>query len=285
MLITPTGMAYDAIRPRDIVFVDAKGDVPGKKSRKPSSEWRFHLAAYHARPDMNAVVHTHSLHATVLACAQQADPGVPLHGRGRRRQATSRWCPTTRSAPRSWRATSPRAWPKRNACLMANHGQIALGATLARRARARARGRGAGGAVLSRCWRSAASRTSSAGRGDGARARALQEPTASARRTEHAQSFGSSCSVVLQVRRHCCLVMCVRRLPDRHAVGHALLGASARRDAAGRDAVGALSVALSRRRRLLDRRGRRRQQKGAPATARLRDLACWAWIPQPQGQL
>ena len=56
MLITPTGMAYEAIRPRDIVFVNAKGAVPGKRSRKPSSEWRFHLAAYRARPDIKAVV-------------------------------------------------------------------------------------------------------------------------------------------------------------------------------------------------------------------------------------
>ena len=74
MLITPTGMAYDEIRPRDIVFVDAKGAVPGKRSRKPSSEWRFHLAAYRARPDMHAVVHTHSLNATVLACARKPIP-------------------------------------------------------------------------------------------------------------------------------------------------------------------------------------------------------------------
>ena len=74
MLITPTGMAYDEIGPRDIVFVDAKGEVPDKKAQKPSSEWRFHLAAYRARPDMNAVVHTHSLHATVLACAHKPIP-------------------------------------------------------------------------------------------------------------------------------------------------------------------------------------------------------------------
>jgi L-fuculose-phosphate aldolase len=74
MLITPTGMAYEEIRPRDIVFVNAKGDVPDKKSRKPSSEWRFHLAAYQARPDIKAVVHTHSLNATVLACAHKPIP-------------------------------------------------------------------------------------------------------------------------------------------------------------------------------------------------------------------
>ena len=74
MLITPTGMAYGDIRPRDVVLVDAKGEVADKKSRKPSSEWRFHLAAYGARPDMNAVVHTHSLHATVLACAHKPIP-------------------------------------------------------------------------------------------------------------------------------------------------------------------------------------------------------------------
>ncbi|MCB1513198.1 MAG: class II aldolase/adducin family protein, partial [Hyphomicrobiaceae bacterium] len=73
MLITPSGMAYDAIKPADIVFVSDDGSV-GAKSRKPSSEWRFHLAAYHARPDRNAVVHTHSLNATVIACAGRPIP-------------------------------------------------------------------------------------------------------------------------------------------------------------------------------------------------------------------
>jgi ribulose-5-phosphate 4-epimerase/fuculose-1-phosphate aldolase len=129
MLITPTGMAYADIRARDVVFVDGDGKVPGKKSKKPSSEWRFHLAAYGARADMNAVVHTHSMHATVLACAHKAIPAfhymvavaggndIPL-------------VPYDTFGTDELARHVAKGLRKRNACLMANHGQIAVGATL-----------------------------------------------------------------------------------------------------------------------------------------------------------
>jgi L-fuculose-phosphate aldolase len=128
MLITPTGIAYDAIKPRDVVFVAGDGRVPGKQ-KQPSSEWRFHLSAYQARPDMGAVVHTHSMHATVLACAGKSIPAfhymvavaggkdipiVPYATFGTNELATYVAGGLT----------------ERNACLMANHGLIAIGETL-----------------------------------------------------------------------------------------------------------------------------------------------------------
>jgi L-fuculose-phosphate aldolase len=129
MLITPTGMAYEAIRLRDIVFVNAKGAVPGKRSRKPSSEWRFHLAAYRARLDIKAVVHTHSMHATVLACAHRPIPAfhymvavaggkdIPL-------------VPYDTFGTQELADYVAKGLAERNACLMANHGQIAVGGSL-----------------------------------------------------------------------------------------------------------------------------------------------------------
>lgn len=128
MLITPTGMAYDDIGPRDIVFVDAKGGVPAK-ARKPSSEWRFHQSAYRARPDMNAVVHTHSHAATVLACAHKPIP--PFHymvavAGGKDIPLV----PYATFGTEELAASVATALRKRSACLMANHGQLALGATL-----------------------------------------------------------------------------------------------------------------------------------------------------------
>jgi L-fuculose-phosphate aldolase len=128
MLITPTGMAYEDIRARDVVFVDANGE-PAKKSRKPSSEWRFHLAAYQTRPDMNAVVHTHSLNATVLACAHKPIPAfhymVAVAG-GDDIPLVAYDTFGTKQLARH----VAKGLLHRNACLMANHGQIALGATL-----------------------------------------------------------------------------------------------------------------------------------------------------------
>ena len=129
MLITPTGMAYETIKPRDIVFITNKGTLPSKSARKPSSEWRFHLAAYRARPDMSAVVHTHSLNATVLACAHRAIPAfhymvavaggkdIPL-------------VPYDTFGTEELAAHVAQGLAGRNACLMANHGQIAIGRDL-----------------------------------------------------------------------------------------------------------------------------------------------------------
>lgn len=129
MLITPTGMAYEDIRPRDVVFVNGKGEVPAKKSRKPSSEWRFHLSAYQARPDMGAVVHTHSLHATVLACAHKPIPAfhymVAIAG-----GTDIPLVPYDTYGTADLARQVAKGLFHRDACLMANHGQIALGKTL-----------------------------------------------------------------------------------------------------------------------------------------------------------
>ncbi len=129
MLITPTGVAYEELSPADIVFVGADG-AASRGSLKPSSEWRFHLSAYHARPDMRAVVHTHSLHATVLACAHKPIPAfhymVAVAG------GTD--IPLVAYAPFGTEELARHVaggLAARDACLMANHGQIALGKSLA----------------------------------------------------------------------------------------------------------------------------------------------------------
>ena len=129
MLITPSGLAYDAIAPQDVVFVGADG-AWAPAGRRPSSEWRFHLSAYRARPDMHAVVHTHSLHAVVLACARRPIPAfhymVAIAG------ATDIPCvPYATFGTDELAAHVANGLAQRNACLMANHGQIAVGATLA----------------------------------------------------------------------------------------------------------------------------------------------------------
>ncbi len=127
MLITPSGMSYDAIEPADIVTMTADGSSTG--TRKPSSEWRFHLAAYAQRPDMQAIVHTHSMHATVLACAHRSIPAFHYMVAA----AGGRDIPLVPYATFGTEALSrhvANGVSERNACLMANHGQIAMGATL-----------------------------------------------------------------------------------------------------------------------------------------------------------
>ncbi len=127
MLITPSGVAYDKLRTGDIVFVAADGSVPGGQL-KPSSEWLFHLAAYRARADRGGVVHTHSMHATVLACAGKSIPAfhymVAIAG-GKNIPIV----PYATFGTAKLAGYVAKGLKKRDACLMANHGQIALGET------------------------------------------------------------------------------------------------------------------------------------------------------------
>jgi L-fuculose-phosphate aldolase len=75
LAITPSGIEYDQVESADVVVLDATGaKVAGE--RKPSSELNFHLAIYTARPDVGAVVHTHSVYATTLACMHWEIPAV-----------------------------------------------------------------------------------------------------------------------------------------------------------------------------------------------------------------
>jgi L-fuculose-phosphate aldolase len=128
MLITPTGKHYEDTGPEDIVFVAHDGRVPGKQL-KPSSEWHFHLAAYHTRPERHALVHTHSMHATVLACAHKPIPAfhymVAIAG-GKDIPCVPYATFGTEGLARHV-ATGLK---ERDACLMANHGQVAIGDTL-----------------------------------------------------------------------------------------------------------------------------------------------------------
>lgn len=127
MLITPSGMAYDRLAPRDLVRVDGSGAAAGP--RRPSSEWRFHLAIYLHRPDAGAVVHAHPTHATALACLGRGLP--PFHYMvamaGGRDIRCARY--ETPGSPALSDAVLE-ALEGRKACLMANHGLLCLGRDL-----------------------------------------------------------------------------------------------------------------------------------------------------------
>src|SRR5690606_14470173 len=70
ILITPSGLPYDSMRPEDIVVVDEEGRVI-EGDLAPSSETPMHTAVYRNRPWVQGVVHTHSRYATAFACANQ----------------------------------------------------------------------------------------------------------------------------------------------------------------------------------------------------------------------
>lgn len=65
IIITPSGIPYDALTPDDLSVLDAQGQLISGK--KPSSEWHLHVAMYRHNPEMMAVVHTHSVFCATLA--------------------------------------------------------------------------------------------------------------------------------------------------------------------------------------------------------------------------
>ena len=129
MLITPSGKVYGELSPADVVHVEGDGSVaPGQ--RTPSSEWSMPLAVYRVHPEAHAVVHTHSTHATVLACAGKSIP--PFHYMVL--AAGGRDIPLVPYETFGTEALAnvvAEGLKDRRACLMANHGQIACGPTLA----------------------------------------------------------------------------------------------------------------------------------------------------------
>jgi L-fuculose-phosphate aldolase len=132
MLITPTGMGGDDLAQADLVWVGDDGEVQGDWA--PSSEWPFHRAAYRRRPDVNAVVHTHSVHAAALSCLGRGLP--PFHYMVAVAGGDSVPCtPYHVFGSEALSAAVGDALAGRNACLMAHHGLVAAGTTLAQAAK------------------------------------------------------------------------------------------------------------------------------------------------------
>lgn len=132
MWITPTGMGAADIGADDFVHLTIEGTADGSARGRwqPSSEWHFHRAIYRARPDLNAVVHVHSVHATALASLRRELP--PFHYMVAVAGGDSVPCvPYHLFGTEALSQAVAAALANRNACLLANHGLVAAGATLA----------------------------------------------------------------------------------------------------------------------------------------------------------
>lgn len=127
--ITPSGLPYAALTEADLVDVALDGRVLAG-SRRPSSEWRLHAEVYAARPEAQAIVHTHSPRATALSCARRGLPPfhymIALAGGDDIRCADYATFGTAELA-----LSALPALQGRRACLLANHGVVALGSSLA----------------------------------------------------------------------------------------------------------------------------------------------------------
>ncbi len=127
LLLTPSGVTPDEMLPRSIVKVNFAGHTQG--AGNPTSEWRIHRDIIQARADVGAVIHTHSSYATALACLGLEVPAfhymIAVSGGD-----------SIRCAPYALFGTQElsdhclHALQDRKACLLGNHGMVAVGVDL-----------------------------------------------------------------------------------------------------------------------------------------------------------
>lgn len=127
VLITPSGVPVELLAEQSMVELTLRGEVVS--SGKPSSEWRFHCDIYQARPDVQAVIHTHSMFATTMACLRKDIP--PFHYMIAVAGGDSIRCaPYALFGTQALSDVAVAALQDRKACLLANHGMIAVGGSL-----------------------------------------------------------------------------------------------------------------------------------------------------------
>jgi L-fuculose-phosphate aldolase len=126
-LVTPSGVPYGQLDAGQVVELKADGNVV-ESGLRPSSEWRMHGAIYAQRPEVAAVVHTHSPRATALSCARLGIPAfhymIALAG------GSIRCMPYATFGTEELARNAVCGLDGRRAVLLANHGVVAVGASL-----------------------------------------------------------------------------------------------------------------------------------------------------------
>ena len=131
-LITPSGITAEVMTTDDMVWMSFAGQGIESVSQglnKPSSEWRFHHDIYQARPEVNAIIHTHSLFASTLSTLRRDMPAfhymIALAGGD-----SIRCAPYALFGSQALSNNALSALHNRKACLLANHGMIAIAENL-----------------------------------------------------------------------------------------------------------------------------------------------------------
>lgn len=128
MLVTPSGVDYERISPDDIVSVSLDS-FEYEGDRRPTSELKLHAKIYSARPDVRAIIHTHSKYACVFAAArmplQIEDPEIAARIGEVVHIAEHGMPGSDELADRTTKALGNGA-----ACIMAAHGLICVGSDL-----------------------------------------------------------------------------------------------------------------------------------------------------------
>src|SRR5215212_7814075 len=129
--ITPTGKSLRSLGADELAEVDLQG--VSRNENRPSKELPFHLGIYKQRPDVQAIVHLHSLHAVALSCLESlnaAEPLPPLTPYYFMRVAPLAVVPYFRPGSLQLAAEIEAAATRHNSMLLRNHGLITMGSTL-----------------------------------------------------------------------------------------------------------------------------------------------------------
>ena len=130
-LVTPSGVPGRELSPELIARMLLDGEGVFEGPLPPSSEWRFHLDIYRARPDVNAVAHMHSPYATTIATLRRDIPAVHY-------MIAAFGGPTVRCVGYAPYGTAELSrlvvagLADRDGVLLANHGAIVTGANMRR---------------------------------------------------------------------------------------------------------------------------------------------------------
>lgn len=128
MFITPSSYDYSIMEEKDIVVIDLDGNLV-EGIHKPSSEWKMHAELYKNLPEVKAVVHTHSPYATSFAVTHKEIPVILIEMIPFIKGSIE----VSPYAVQGSAEVGLNAVPilkKKNACLMANHGVVAVGETI-----------------------------------------------------------------------------------------------------------------------------------------------------------
>ena len=127
--LTPSGMDYSKITEEDVIVCDLSGNIAEGK-RKPTIEKDLHLGVYKARPEVNAIIHTHPIYSTVFSCAGEDIPLVIDEA------AQTLGC-AIKTAPYALPGSQELAdncvkalGTEANACLLMSHGAVCVGETM-----------------------------------------------------------------------------------------------------------------------------------------------------------
>ncbi|MBP3735572.1 MAG: class II aldolase/adducin family protein [Lachnospiraceae bacterium] len=135
--VSPSGMAYEEIRPEDVTVLDFAGNV-ADGTRKPSSEWALHAAFYREKQNACAVIHTHALYCTTFAVLRQPlravhyciAPALPAYDPERITESIVPVAPYQTFGTGELAEAAVRTCGEGNAVLLSNHGIVVCGKSI-----------------------------------------------------------------------------------------------------------------------------------------------------------